>query len=284
MNKAFKNLAIYMIIVLLAVSFLRFNTIPRSEQVEMTYESNYNELVEGAAAGKIESIEITTYGEYQKAVGKTKDGKGFSMTIPSDDKALLALLLEHDVQIIQKETPEAGFFVSLLSTLLPVLLIMGLFFFMMQQSQGGGGKVMQFGKSKAKVNIDDKNRVTFRDVAGADEVKEELEEVVEFLKSPKKFVELGAKIPKGVLLYDLPEQGKHCWLKRLPVKLALRFSLSAVRTLWKCSSVWGHLVCGIYLSKPKRILPVLSLLTKLMRSADREALALAADTMSGNKR
>ena len=90
MNKAFKNLAIYMIIVLLAVSFLRFNTIPRSEQVEMTYESNYNELVEGAAAGKIESIEITTYGEYQKAVGKTKDGKGFSMTIPSDDKALLA--------------------------------------------------------------------------------------------------------------------------------------------------------------------------------------------------
>ena len=223
MNKAFKNLAIYMIIVLLAVSFLRFNTIPRSEQVEMTYESNYNELVEGAAAGKIESIEITTYGEYQKAVGKTKDGKGFSMTIPSDDKALLALLLEHDVQIIQKETPEAGFFVSLLSTLLPVLLIMGLFFFMMQQSQGGGGKVMQFGKSKAKVNIDDKNRVTFRDVAGADEVKEELEEVVEFLKSPKKFVELGAKIPKGVLLYGPPGTGKTLLAKAVAGEAGVAF-------------------------------------------------------------
>ena len=86
--------------------------------------------------------------------------------------------------------------------------MVGLLFFFMQQSQGGGGKVMQFGKSKARVTLDEKNRVTFDDVAGADEVKEELEEIVEFLKMPKKFNEIGAKIPKGVLLYGPPGTGK----------------------------------------------------------------------------
>ena len=92
--------------------------------------------------------------------------------------------------------------------------MLGLFFFIMQQSQGGGSKVMQFGKSKARVIMDDKNKVTFNDVAGADEVKEELEEIVEFLKAPKKFNDIGAKIPKGVLLYGPPGTGKPCWPKR----------------------------------------------------------------------
>jgi len=112
------------------------------------------------------------------------------------------------VVIDQKETPQPSPWISLLGTLLPLILMVGLFFFIMQQSQGGGGKVMQFSKSKAKVTIDEKNKVTFNDVAGADEVKEELQEIVEFLKAPKKFNEIGAKIPKGVLLYGPPGTGK----------------------------------------------------------------------------
>ena len=120
----------------------------------------------------------------------------------------LALLDEMNVVVDQKETPQPSPWISLLGTLLPLLLMVGLFIFIMSQSQGGGGKVMQFSKSKAKVVIDEKNKVTFKDVAGADEVKEELEEIVEFLKAPKKFNDIGAKIPKGVLLYGPPGTGK----------------------------------------------------------------------------
>ncbi|MCL4424031.1 MAG: ATP-dependent zinc metalloprotease FtsH, partial [Firmicutes bacterium] len=97
---------------------------------------------------------------------------------------------------------------TLLSTLLPVVIVVGAFLFMMQQTQGGGSKVMQFGKSRARLHSDDRKKVTFEDVAGIDEVKEELKEIVDFLKHPKKYLELGARIPKGVLLMGPPGTGK----------------------------------------------------------------------------
>ena len=95
-----------------------------------------------------------------------------------------------------------------------------LFFFLLNQAQGGGGKVMNFGKSRAKLYNEEKKRVTFDDVAGADEEKQELVEIVEFLKDPRKFASLGARIPKGVLLKVRREQVRRCWLGRLPEKRA----------------------------------------------------------------
>ena len=101
----------------------------------------------------------------------------------------------------------------------------------------GGGKVMNFGKSRARRYDEEKLKITFKDVAGAEEAKQELEEVVEFLKHPQKYNDLGAKIPKGVLLYGLRVQAKPCWRRQLPVKQEFRSSVFPVLTLWKCLSV-----------------------------------------------
>lgn len=211
MNKSsLKNLAIYSLIVLFALTVFRFGGGMQQQNVpETVYGTHYNELIEGVKAGEVTDMDIVNYDNSREVSGHTKDGKTFTMTIPNGNTELDQLLEENlDITVTHHPTPEPSFWVSLLSTALPFLLLLGLFFFMMNQSQGGGGKVMQFGKSKAKMVVDDKNKVTFRDVAGADEVKEELQEVVEFLKTPKKFVELGAKIPKGVLLYGPPGTGK----------------------------------------------------------------------------
>ena len=209
-NRGMKTIAIYMVIVLLAMTFVRLGEPAKDEEAKVVDIANYTQLIQDVEEGKVASVEITTYDNTQTVDGKLTDGSEFTGVVIPRENAVetLALLDEMNVVVDQKETPQPSPWISLLGTLLPLLLMVGLFFFIMSQSQGGGGKVMQFSKSKAKVVIDEKNKVTFKDVAGADEVKEELEEIVEFLKAPKKFNDIGAKIPKGVLLYGPPGTGK----------------------------------------------------------------------------
>lgn len=199
-----------MVIVLLTMTMIRMTAPVSQEQVPEANIQNYTQLLDSAEAGDLVSVEITTYENTQSVDGKLADGTEFTGVIIPRENAdtVLKVFRENEVDITQLETPSPSPWLSILSTILPFLLMVGLLFFFMQQSQGGGGKVMQFGKSKARVTLDEKNRVTFDDVAGADEVKEELEEIVEFLKMPKKFNEIGAKIPKGVLLYGPPGTGK----------------------------------------------------------------------------
>ena len=210
MNRGFRTIAVYMVIVLLAMTMIRMTAPVSQEQVPEANIQNYTQLLDSAEAGDLVSVEITTYENTQSVDGKLADGTVFTGVIIPRENAdtVLKVFRENEVDITQLETPSPSPWLSILSTILPFLLMVGLLFFFMQQSQGGGGKVMQFGKSKARVTLDEKNRVTFDDVAGADEVKEELEEIVEFLKMPKKFNEIGAKIPKGVLLYGPPGTGK----------------------------------------------------------------------------
>ncbi|MEE0512023.1 MAG: ATP-dependent zinc metalloprotease FtsH, partial [Peptococcaceae bacterium] len=209
-RSTWKSFAVYLVIFLLFFSMIEFfgsNSEPTSEQKEV-YGQNYTEFMENVEEGNVKQVTITTYDNYQEISGTTKNGEIFSMPISKNDDNLTQKLVDEGVEVTQAKTPEPSPLLNLLGSILPVLLLVGVFFFLMSSAQGGGGKMSQFGKSKARVTLDSHNRVTFNDVAGADEVKEELAEVVDFLKKPQKFKSIGAKIPKGVLLFGPPGTGK----------------------------------------------------------------------------
>lgn len=204
MNKVLKNLSIYLLIVLVIIFLIQFTGEKKTAVVPLRYD----EFVTALQQSKIQSVEMTTDKSTNMITGKFKDGRDFQTDGPILDDELIPLLKGQNIQFKQIPPPEPSWWTGLLTTLLPILIFVLLFFFMMQQSQGGGNRVMSFGKSKAKLHTDEKRKVTFEDVAGADEVKEELTEIVDFLKNPKKFNEIGAKIPKGVLLFGPPGTGK----------------------------------------------------------------------------
>lgn len=203
MNRIFKNLAIYLLIVLLAVSVIRLSTPPEKPAQEWDLTRFYQAVDQD----QVREVTLTPQDNIIKVDGVLKDNTKFIVNALSSTP-LTDRLISKGVRIKTQPSPQPPWWTSLLDSLLPILLLVGLVFFMMQQTQGGGSRVMQFGKSRARLHTDDKRKVTFEDVAGADEVKEELEEVVEFLKNPRKFNELGARIPKGVLLFGPPGTGK----------------------------------------------------------------------------
>ena len=202
--KFLKNIAVYLLIILLAIVLIRWSNPPAAKEQALDYNSFKQAVVED----RVQKVDVSVEKSVNTYTVTMKDGNKYQVVGPSDDAQLLADTKSHGVKMDYTTPAEAPWWTGLLTTILPILLIVGLFFFMMQQTQGGGNRVMQFGKSRARLVADDKKKVTFEDVAGVDEVKEELAEVVEFLKLPKKFSELGAKIPKGVLLFGPPGTGK----------------------------------------------------------------------------
>ena len=153
---------------------------------------------------KVDAVQITAD---HAIVGQLKDGTSFTSYAPTDS-ALLPALRDADVNIIAKPPEQPSWWMNMLTAVLPILVLIAIWFFIMQQTQGGGGRVMNFGKSHAKMHGEGKIKVTFKDVAGEDEAKEELAEIVEFLRNPSKYNAIGAKIPKGVLLFGPPGTGK----------------------------------------------------------------------------
>jgi cell division protease FtsH len=196
-----RNIAFWVVLFLLILAL--FNLFSGSGSTMQSRERTFSDFVSSVETGKVSTV--TLDGEQVRYT--TTDGQNY-ITIKPGDAEVTALLIENDIPVRAEKQQQSGF-QSFLITLLPFLLLIGVWIYFMNRMQGGGkGGAMGFGKSKAKMLTEKHGRVTFDDVAGIDEAKEELEEIVEFLRNPQKFSRLGGKIPKGALLVGPPGTGK----------------------------------------------------------------------------
>ncbi|MGI6143461.1 MAG: ATP-dependent zinc metalloprotease FtsH [bacterium] len=200
MNRAFRNMSFYLLLIIIALSVINYYANEPAQVEEIAY-STFLERLEAGDVNRVTIVDDAIEGEF-------KNGEKFTTYNPNDGK-LVERLEEARVTYTGEPPPSPPWWTTLLSTLFPIILLIGVWIFIMQQTQGGGNRVMSFGKSRARLySSEEKGKVTFADVAGAEEAKEELAEIVEFLKEPKKFIDLGARIPKGVLLVGPPGTGK----------------------------------------------------------------------------
>jgi cell division protease FtsH len=203
MNRIFRSAIFYLVLIIAVVWVF---SMYRNAADAPTRLGSINEFRQAIDDGRVDTAKFLTKDE--KVVGTFTSEESYEVYLPHDTIDTYAqLALENDVTVTAD--PQAGsVWVSVLFQFLPILIILGFFFFLMQQMQGGGNRVMSFGKSKARLVTKDQPKITFSDVAGLDEAVEELHEIKEYLEAPQKFQAMGAKIPKGVLLFGPPGTGK----------------------------------------------------------------------------
>ncbi len=199
----FKSIAIWVVVALVLMTV--FNQLNSRQQQTAQAHLDYSQFLEEARNGHISKVVI----EGRNLTGTSTDGKRISTFAPSNDIWMVSDLLKNGVSIEAKPEEGESFLMSIFVSWFPMILLIGVWIFFMRQMQGGGkGGAFSFGKSKAKLLDENKERVTFADVAGCDEAKEEVTELVDFLRDPTKFQNLGGRIPRGVLLVGSPGTGK----------------------------------------------------------------------------
>lgn len=211
MNKVVKNLGLYLVLVLVVITMV--NTFLTPEEVQKQYdEIAYSEFLKELDAGHVRVLQIrnnTVPGESSSATfqGELVDGQRF-LTYGLDVEGIADRAVAKGITVTVEAPQKNTWWMSLMTSLFPTLLLIGVWIYFLYNMQGGGGRIMSFGRSRAKLFLDNKPKVTFNDVAGCEESKEELQEVIHFLKNPEKFRKLGARVPKGVLLVGPPGTGK----------------------------------------------------------------------------
>ena len=211
-----RNGVFWLGVILLALSLFTIFKKQKEEFRDLTY----SEFIQEIEQGKVRGVAI----EESKVEGTYRSStQPFRTVIPKDDQELIPLMRKHDVEIKVREPADQPWYLILLVNALPMIILVGVWIFLMRQVQMGAGKGMSFGKSRAKLLTESSQKVTFADVAGIDEARHELEEIIEFLKDPKKFTKLGGRIPKGVLLVGSPGTGKTLLAKAIAGEAGVPF-------------------------------------------------------------
>ncbi len=202
MNTFYKNLSMWLVIGLTMILLFNLFNKPQGQTTSLTY----SQFVAAVESQNIPRVNISG----DTISGTLQDGKPFRTIYPVNDDEMISILRNNGVDISVQEVQKDSWFMTIFVSWFPMLLLIGVWIFFMRQMQMGGGKggALSFGKTRAKLREQGENKVTFEDVAGIDEAKDELEEIIDFLKDPQKFTKLGAHIPKGVLLAGSPGTGK----------------------------------------------------------------------------
>jgi hypothetical protein len=280
LNPVSRNLGLWLLLLLMGLLLWSIVTKQQPREPPISFSRFVQAVEEDRVA------EVTIQGQHIRGrykADKGAMGDGFKTYAP-EDPDLVRMLREKGVEIdAQPEDAEPWYLVAIVQWA-PMLLLIGVWIFFMRQMQLGGGKAMSFGKSRAKLLSENQHKVTFNDVAGIDEAKEELEEIIAFLKDPKKFTKLGGRIPKGVLLVGAPGTARRCSPGPSPARRACPSSRSRARTSSRCSSASGPPASATSSSRGRRMPPASSSSTRSTPSAGTGARASAVATTSASRR